>query len=539
MLTTVLALLAPLAAPQSSWDLEGLGPFTPPDWRNLRIAEGDVAASGQLYMCGRRPSSMNISRGFVTLIDDANGQVIWRTVLPSPATAVIPSAVVASADGGSTTIALVRNTGVTVPRCMAFRLDANGGFLWERQIRGGQPGSTVIAHRAKGDGNGGVLIAGFQSTPGLHPNRATIFRLDAAGQELPPIAPFGNAYPELYDITPTSDGGYLVALGTVSGNHAAKLDSSFTPVWFTTVNAPVGPPGQRAFLRTIVEGEQGGVYALLYDGPVLSPCQLVRFDEATGAIQWIIDPHAEVMGLSGPARGASQRLVPRPGGGVLLAGIAEFQVPGFNFRQEVSFVGEVLPDGTAEALWQYGSPDPLQQLGLLLDGNRAYTYGFAELETPGIPPGTTRPVVLRFDIKDEIGTPYCMPSQPNSTGASGSIRATGSTLASANDVTLTATALPSLTTAMFVSGSQEGTIPLLGGSGGVLCVSGVIGRFQDSVGTTAANGTIRLRIDTASIPTALGPIAATSGLTYRFQCWHRDTSTSGSNTSSAVAVTFD
>ena len=82
-----------------------------------------------------------------------------------------------------------------------------------------------------------------------------------------------------------------------------------------------------------------------------------------------------------------------------------------------------------------------------------------------------------------------------------------------------------------------------GGSYGVLCLGGAIGRFvgPGQVQGATASGTISLTLDLTQLPTANGLVGAGAGETWNFQAWYRDVSGGvvGSNFTDGVSVVFD
>ena len=75
-----------------------------------------------------------------------------------------------------------------------------------------------------------------------------------------------------------------------------------------------------------------------------------------------------------------------------------------------------------------------------------------------------------------LGINYCS-ANPNSTGATGSISATGSDQAGLNDLTLTAGDLPTNSFGFFLASQTQSQVANPGGSAGNLCLGGAIGRY--------------------------------------------------------------
>lgn len=139
-----------------------------------------------------------------------------------------------------------------------------------------------------------------------------------------------------------------------------------------------------------------------------------------------------------------------------------------------------------------------------------------------------------------LGSVYCA-SNPNSTMVNSELVVTGTIVASENRITLTATDLPPSVFGFFITSPAAGMVQP-GGSEGILCLSGAIGRYnqQSQIQFSGALRRMSLTIDLTQTPTPLGTTAVMAGDTWHFQTWHRDT-VSGqptSNFSDAVEVGF-
>lgn len=163
--------------------------------------------------------------------------------------------------------------------------------------------------------------------------------------------------------------------------------------------------------------------------------------------------------------------------------------------------------------------------------------------TPGtVNPSTTCTPLAPFGPcpgGGSLGTNYCA-AVANSTGATGSISASGSILAASNDVTLTGSGLPSGQFGIFVTSAVSGFVPNPAGSNGNLCLAGSLGRFVGPGQILQIDGTgeASLTIDLTSIPSGAGTIAVAAGDTRFFQAWHRDGVGGGSNFTNGLEITF-
>ncbi len=139
-----------------------------------------------------------------------------------------------------------------------------------------------------------------------------------------------------------------------------------------------------------------------------------------------------------------------------------------------------------------------------------------------------------------IGMNYCT-AVPNSTGSTGTIGATGSTLAEAKLLTLTASNLPNNEFGFFVTSRTPGFFPGTGGaSDGNLCLGGALGRLNQpgQILSTGASGEFELEVDTTMVPELGTPQTITAGETWHFQAWHRDSTALGSNFTDGIAIGF-
>ena len=139
-----------------------------------------------------------------------------------------------------------------------------------------------------------------------------------------------------------------------------------------------------------------------------------------------------------------------------------------------------------------------------------------------------------------LGTPYCGPAIPNTTGQSGIIQAQGQANPSANEFTLVGRQLPRFEFVFFLGSQTQAFVPLAGGSSGNLCVGGAVVRFNSQAGQIPPSGVFARTIDLSNVPEP--PFFNTmvqSGQTWNFLLWHRDSVLGPtSNFTNGVAVTF-
>jgi hypothetical protein len=146
-------------------------------------------------------------------------------------------------------------------------------------------------------------------------------------------------------------------------------------------------------------------------------------------------------------------------------------------------------------------------------------------------------------LAGSIGTAYCAPAVPNSTGASSTIEAVGLTLASANDVTLNASSMPNNAFGYFLTSRTQGLVQNPGGSMGNLCLSGSIGRYvgPGQIKNSGLTGSFALQLDLTQTPTPTGFVTVMAGETWNFTTWHRDAigGVATSNFTNGVSIAFN
>ncbi|MFT5734573.1 MAG: hypothetical protein ACJA2W_002526 [Planctomycetota bacterium] len=152
-------------------------------------------------------------------------------------------------------------------------------------------------------------------------------------------------------------------------------------------------------------------------------------------------------------------------------------------------------------------------------------------------------VIAKGEPTGNIGTSYCGPAVANSTGASGTIVATGSLTASSNDVQLVSSNLPNFSFGFSIVSNSTGFVVGPGGSSGNLCVVGNVGRYVGSgqIMNSGSNGSFTLDLDLMQTPQPTGFISIQAGETWNFQTWYRDQigGTPTSNFTDGVTVLFN
>lgn len=126
-----------------------------------------------------------------------------------------------------------------------------------------------------------------------------------------------------------------------------------------------------------------------------------------------------------------------------------------------------------------------------------------------------------------IGTAYCDPNNPNSTGVPATLAASGSTAAAAQSVLLTASSMPPGQFGYFIASRTQGFIANPAGSLGNLCVVGNQARYNQPgrIFQVDAGGDGSLQVGDINVPTNTNPPGGetiTAGDSWNWQAWYRD-----------------
>jgi hypothetical protein len=130
-----------------------------------------------------------------------------------------------------------------------------------------------------------------------------------------------------------------------------------------------------------------------------------------------------------------------------------------------------------------------------------------------------------------VGTVYCSPANPNSTGLPARLSSHGSHVAADDDVTFDVDQLPANKPGYFLMSPTQAAIPV---EAGVLCMGGPTYRFRHFVLSSGTTGTVSFSPDLANPPSG-APVVG--GETWNFQLWYRD-GASMTNFSDAVSILF-
>ena len=137
-----------------------------------------------------------------------------------------------------------------------------------------------------------------------------------------------------------------------------------------------------------------------------------------------------------------------------------------------------------------------------------------------------------------VADQYCY-GNANSTGDRGFLTLTGDRSTTSMKVAR-ASALPRAQFALLLVADGNGSVPMVGGGQGLLCLGGTIGRYVGQIRLTDVNGRAEFDVDPGALPRGAASVAAASGDVLRFQVWHRDfVGGATSNLTNAVRLVFE
>ncbi|MEZ6013988.1 MAG: LamG domain-containing protein [Planctomycetota bacterium] len=206
-----------------------------------------------------------------------------------------------------------------------------------------------------------------------------------------------------------------------------------------------------------------------------------------------------------------------------VAGAAPSNPPAMTNRY---LIGVLDPTAGTTPEWYDGRIDDVQLYGGVLSAADVQ-YLF---QNPGDAIGST------------LGTQYCTPAVPNTSGGPANTSVSGSISVAANNLTLECTGMPNNAFGFFLTSRSQGMIAGPGGSQGVLCLGGSIGRYvaPGQIKNSGGSGQISLTVNLTQHPTPNGLVQVLAGDTWNFTAWFRDSvgGSATSNFSDGLAVTF-
>jgi len=172
--------------------------------------------------------------------------------------------------------------------------------------------------------------------------------------------------------------------------------------------------------------------------------------------------------------------------------------------------------------WLVGEPNNTGAFGAEDYLELLQSTGFGETWNDAAQMEHPRGYVIEFS-SGALGTNYCA-ANPNSTGAAGSMSASGSPVAANDDLTLTCAEMPNNAFGFFLTSLNQGFVSNPGGSQGNLCLGGAIGRYvgPGQIQQSGSAGEVSLLLVLGQTPTPTGPVVVIAGDTWNYQCWFRD-----------------
>ena len=420
------------------------------------------------------------------------------------------------------------------------RYDGAGNQLWIRQL--GTPQHDYVED-AMPDGAGGVFLTGltYGSLGGSHAgdSDAWLAHYDAMGQQTW-IQQWGTQRPNIAkSLAPDGAGGLFVSghglrlSGGQGGDldaWVARYDANGSRIWLEHFGSNAGD-----FLRSSSPDGAGGVYVTGHSGNGTvtdHDAWLARYDGA-GSQLWLRE-------LASAASDFSVSTAPDGAGGVMIAGATYGSLAATNLGDEDAWLASYDPAGNQIWIQQLGTTGRDNIRSAAPDGaGGVFVTGYTDgaLAGPGVGGGDAW--LARYSNVE--ASQFCSPAILNSTGQAATLTVFGSSLVSANYLTVVASQLRPFSFGLFLTSPDQGVVTTPAGSQGNLCLGGSIGRYvgPGQVQNSGSAGTIELSLDLTAMPTPTGQVSVQPGDTWNFQAWSRDVNPGPtSNLTDGMSVLF-
>ena len=491
------------------------------------LRDHDIAANGDILVCG------SFEGGGIVMRLDPAGSVLWKTVLPfiffggEKFLTRNFLAITELSTGQVVLGGVAADNDYTAPMYAAF--DAQGTVLWWELH--GEGGITDVVELPNGD----IAFAG----KGYDFTLLTRLAVDGSLIGMRVFLGLEGSRPQ---IAPSSDGHVLLVPGSGPCNWPYSAD----PRCFGDVDAAVQPPellkvdyaGTVLWHKTfgsdagsavdLVPTEDGGAVVLGERRRGTNDGDLVLLQvNGQGNVQWQV-------GYGTPLPQEAAALSRAQDGSLLCTGrsaLTPIAGPSPLFLRTdaqgtvASCAGEVLsPESTDTSTFSLFA-SPFHSPGVPTAEDPAVAFTARTLATQSICLGPP-----------SVGSAYCSPAAPNSSGKPAQIQVQGSAVVADQAITLTLLDGPIGSVGFFLAGMGTATLTPPG-SQGTICLGGSpIFRFSLLAQSTDGRGAFAITLQTPSIPNH-GAILA--GETWNFQAWFRDVNpTVTSNLSHATSVQF-
>jgi hypothetical protein len=191
--------------------------------------------------------------------------------------------VVATSDGGFVIAGEYRSdvtSSQTYSELWLFKIDGNGGLVWQRAYSG--PGKGDIGYSVYQTSDRGLVVAGYTTSYGAAFSAVWVLRLDSTGNILWQKAYGGGGvtvFDEAYSVVQLSDGSFVVS-GSSSSAAVLRLDSSGNVIWGRTY-------GSSQFWQALPSSDGG----ILLVGGAIQGAMVLKLDPSS-----IIGPDCSIEG---------------------------------------------------------------------------------------------------------------------------------------------------------------------------------------------------------------------------------------------------
>lgn len=291
-------------------------------------------------------------------------------------------------DNGEFVVAGIFRDSAAINGLSLYQINATGNLVWEDQIVIDSSNISVYVSEVIQDGNGDIVLVGYQAFIGTPAQDIFIYKYDALGNLIynQTYAKPGIEYPS--EVLEDRDGGYLIGsfaseFGSSSYLSLLKVDSNGNELWYKQYDNI----GTNSRINGLELGADNG---LVISGTIESPANSF-FDfylqklSADGELEWQktygreleeinVSLHSDTLGYY--LVGTSQR------NGFELAYVVRTDVNGVSFSNELSgvvyndesYTCELLPDEMSLQNWLVSATKGSDVFYSISDTNGAYSF---------------------------------------------------------------------------------------------------------------------------------------------------------------------
>jgi len=215
----------------------------------IQSSDGGYVVAGNTRSFGAGGGDM-----YIVKLDSA-GNVLWTKTIGGSGDDVAFS-IIQSSDGGYVVAGWTDSFGAGYADFYVVKLDSSGNVQWTKTIGGSNDDEARSIIQSS---DGGYVVAGYTESFGVGARGFYVVKLDSSGNVVWTKTIGGSSGDEAWSIIQSSDGGYVVAGGTLSFGagyadfYVVKLDSSGNVLWTKTIGG-----SNIDWANSIIQSSDGG-----------------------------------------------------------------------------------------------------------------------------------------------------------------------------------------------------------------------------------------------------------------------------------------